>query len=495
MSPVAAVAASAEDLEVFADVEISKIDPDPHNVRGQLGDLAGLTASIKESGVLQPVIVAVVRKGRTVRYRLIAGHRRVAAAKKAGLKTIPAMLRHGLSDVELLEEQMTENLQRSDLTVLDEARGFQRLVDHGRSQRAIAAKFGCGQAHVSKRLSLLGLPEIDRAALDAGTITVGEALELVKLVDHRDAYRRARSACGVPDLFRKTVRLALEEISWGPAVELANREAAERGIPVVKWPTSGWYSAKFIAHAGQEDLCTKPLGHAEHVLQTYQLADYPISACDPSHLAVAISPNGTPVTVCTDPKAHEEASPTAARRGSRNRDVERHQARTAAAKRTGKAIKAAITEVADPIAGDTLRNELVIAVAEIPEPVRPVLELLALDTLNRGGLQHTAKRMGIEPVKNGSWDDWRAGVLAWADLVPGPGRLVRLLTVAITHAAFTVASEVGSSGNLTTLENFHAAPSVNALYDLLLAHGHEASADERSILAQVRGDIDTAAAS
>lgn len=157
------------------------------NVRSDLGDLEELTASIKAVGILEPVVVT--RNGK--RYELVLGHRRLKAAKKAGLQSVPAVVRDVAPEART-ELQLIENLHRADLPPLDEARAYQRLVDeYGYSQREIADAVGRAQSHVAKRLALLALPPPAAKALDSGKINIQEAQELTKLADDPDRVARA----------------------------------------------------------------------------------------------------------------------------------------------------------------------------------------------------------------------------------------------------------------------------------------------------------------
>ncbi len=149
--------------------------------------LSELTASIEANGVLQALtVVELPADGGGPVYGLVAGERRLTAARQVGLGEVPCLV------CELDERQRTvamlvENLQRQDLDPIEEAAGIRRLVAMDLSQREIARQLGCSQSHVSKRLALLVLPEQIRAAIgrpsDSGGITVADALELTRLAD------------------------------------------------------------------------------------------------------------------------------------------------------------------------------------------------------------------------------------------------------------------------------------------------------------------------
>jgi ParB/RepB/Spo0J family partition protein len=448
-----------------AELPISSIDPDPHNIRGDVGDIAGLVASIKAIGIQQPIgVAAVAPKGRgRQRFQLIWGHRRYAAAKRAGLTVVPAMVRHGLDDVARLEAQITENLQRQDLTIMEEARAFARLAAHGRSQRAICQLVDRSQAHVSKRLALLALDPADQVAVDAGKVTISEALDLVRLAEHPDAYRRARKACGDDHTFRRVVRDELDEITWAPARQLATDQAAAEGITTVAWPRD-WWSAKFRPTADNAELLETrtddrwgPANTA--VLRSHMLADYGVADCG-DHAAATIAPSGDVVVVCTDPKSHDKPTKTRKSRAEANAERERAAKRSA-----GRARDRRINELLDPVTGHAFAATITELAAAAPpnSPARMLLEVFIANSYGRN-LRPIAKRLGIEPV-DGPYGqkDFAAGADNWVALgATDEERFTRRLTVAVARAMVDVAD---------ALRNGWTPPAGTvALYRLLAFH-------------------------
>jgi ParB family chromosome partitioning protein len=145
-------------------------------------ELEALAQSIREKGVLQPLLVRPVDETAAA-FELIAGERRWRAAQRAGLHLVPVLVR-ALSDVEALEIALIENLQREDLTVLEQANAYRRLIDEfGRTQGNIAAALGKSRSHVANTLRLLGLPEIVRRRLEEGTLSAGHARALLAAED------------------------------------------------------------------------------------------------------------------------------------------------------------------------------------------------------------------------------------------------------------------------------------------------------------------------
>lgn len=164
-------------------IEMDKIDPNPYQPRREFDEAAlqDLADSIREHGVLQPILVVKreieMPTGLDVRYQLIAGERRLRAARKAGLSQIPAVIRRGIPDERIkLELALIENIQREDLNPLDKARSFKRLIDEFHlMQREIAQRVGKSREMVANTLRLLSLPEEIQNALLSGKITEGHA--------------------------------------------------------------------------------------------------------------------------------------------------------------------------------------------------------------------------------------------------------------------------------------------------------------------------------
>jgi len=145
-------------------------------------ELEALAQSVREKGVLQPLLVRPIEEAAAA-FELIAGERRWRAAQRAGLHQVPVLVR-ALSDIEALEIALIENLQREDLTALEEAEAYRRLIDQfGRTQASLADAVGKSRSHVANTLRLLGLPEIVRRRLEEGALTAGHARALLAADD------------------------------------------------------------------------------------------------------------------------------------------------------------------------------------------------------------------------------------------------------------------------------------------------------------------------
>jgi ParB family chromosome partitioning protein len=143
-------------------------------------DLSDLTASIKEKGVIQPLIV---RPAGADLYEIIAGERRWRAAQKAGLHDVPVVIREA-SDKESLELAIIENVQRADLNAIEEARGYKQLIDeYSYSQEALAEIIGKSRSHIANTIRLLSLPEAVQIYVMDGRLSAGQARALITLPD------------------------------------------------------------------------------------------------------------------------------------------------------------------------------------------------------------------------------------------------------------------------------------------------------------------------
>jgi len=178
-TPLPAPAASKPDGKAF-EIDVELIDRNPFQTRTHFDEakLAELASSIASSGVIQPIAVRPVKEGR---YTLITGERRLLASKKAGLKTIPAVIRD-VSDVQAMEMTIVENLQRADLNPMEQARAFYRLSnDFHMTQEQMAIRTGKERSSVTNFLRLLRLPETLQDSVERGDLTFGHARALLAL--------------------------------------------------------------------------------------------------------------------------------------------------------------------------------------------------------------------------------------------------------------------------------------------------------------------------
>ncbi len=167
------------------EVPISSIRPNPLQPRTYFDEeaMASLAASIREIGILQPVLVRPI-DGDAESYELIAGERRWRAARRAGLQTMPVLVKTATTDVHSLEQALVENLHRADLNPLEEAAAYQQLIDEfGFTHEQVATRVGKSRAAVTNTLRLLQLPAGVQRALAEGTISAGHARALLGTPD------------------------------------------------------------------------------------------------------------------------------------------------------------------------------------------------------------------------------------------------------------------------------------------------------------------------
>lgn len=204
-------------------IPLGRIRPNPDQPRREFSEegMADLTRSIREQGVLQPVVVRPIRD-ETYDYEIIAGERRWRACGLAELDEIPALVREA-DDEQSLALALIENLQREDLNPMEEAAGYALLVERfGLSQEDLAARVGKSRSAVANTLRLMQLPESVRGDLGAGRITAGHARALLSLADEalRDILWRRMRDHGLS--VRQAEDLAAHAKAHGAFPELAD---------------------------------------------------------------------------------------------------------------------------------------------------------------------------------------------------------------------------------------------------------------------------------
>jgi ParB family transcriptional regulator, chromosome partitioning protein len=205
-------------------IDVDKIHPNPFQPRREFdpGPLKDLSESIRQYGVLQPLVVSRVEKetsdgGLMTEYELIAGERRLRASKLAGLAQVPAIIRVGDDNMMKLEIAIIENLQREDLNPVERARAFARLVDEFKfTHTQIGQKMGKSREYVSNSLRLLMLPQEILDALSAKKINEGHTRPLMMLTDRPEEQQT---------LFKEIV---YRKITVREAERIARRIAVER---------------------------------------------------------------------------------------------------------------------------------------------------------------------------------------------------------------------------------------------------------------------------
>ena len=205
------------------EIPLAEIDASGEQPRRRFVDetLEELAQSITNHGVLQPILVEPVGS----RYRIIAGERRFRAAQRAGLERIPALVRTSTDD-ERLTLALIENIQREDLTPMEEAQAYRRLLEvSGINQEELAARVGKHRSTVANSLRLLGLPVEVQNALSDGTISAGHARALLMIPDPDERQR----------LFARIAQYSVREAE-AYAVRVRERESKTRPGPHHRQP-------------------------------------------------------------------------------------------------------------------------------------------------------------------------------------------------------------------------------------------------------------------
>ena len=176
--------------EEIIEVNLNDLRPNPYQPRQVFNDeaLNDLALSIKEHGVFQPIIIKKSIKG----YEIIAGERRVRASKIAGLKTIPAIIRN-LNDEQMMEIALLENLQRENLSAIEEAKAYKSMIEKlNITQDELSKKVGKSRSHITNILGLLRLPKEVQEMVANNKISMGHARVLSKLEDESKIIEIAR---------------------------------------------------------------------------------------------------------------------------------------------------------------------------------------------------------------------------------------------------------------------------------------------------------------
>ena len=259
----------SEDQNSTVTLKISEIEPNKDQPRTDFDDkaLSELAESIALHGVLQPLLVRPLVYGG---YQIVAGERRYRASRMAGLTEVPVVIRE-LDDKETMELALIENLQRENLTPIEEAKGYKTLMDtYGFTQEQVSSSVGKSRSAVANSLRLLNLPEEIIELLSQGKITGGHARTLLSLDNKEEMIEISREIMDKDLSVRQTEKLTQkskkgeknppkkeEKSNFLKEVELALTENLCRKISVTKKGDGGVLSIEFFSQEDLTDLANK----------------------------------------------------------------------------------------------------------------------------------------------------------------------------------------------------------------------------------------------
>lgn len=348
-------------------IPLDQVSPNALNIRRDLGDLDELADSIKSLGLLEPLVVAPAADSG---YVLIAGHRRYAAAGKADLTEATCIVRDDLvGDAEQIEAMLVENLQRVDITPVEEAAAYQQLIAFpGINIQTIAKKTGRSVATIKERLAIGKLPEPVRARVHSGTITLKDAATLADW-QNTDDYGRLERAVGTPT-FAHEVAGAARRREVRRTIERTRKELDAAKVKVIEAPEQAWWGSK-----------ERPLSHLQNSNATKVSDDE--HAKQKCHAAVINAYDGTATLICLDPSKHypngNQPDPRSVR--SAEQEAERDKQRLADEQlQVGRTVR------------DTLLQE--IYRGERKAPTDTLALSLGLITIDNGTIEETAELLG-----------------------------------------------------------------------------------------------------
>lgn len=252
----------AESREGAVTVKISEIEPNREQPRKEFDNaaLSELADSIRQHGVLQPLLLRPLVSGG---YRIVAGERRWRASRMAGLSEVPAVIRE-MTDTEEMLFALIENLQREDLTPLEEARGYRTLIEtQGFTQEEVSQTVGKSRPAITNALRLMNLPEDIQEMLEKGEITAGHARTLLSFKNEDDMHlgaQKAKQGASVRELENMAKRLgekkapaprSTQRSHYYEEAQLAVSDYLGRKVKVAGTKKKGTLQIEFY---GEEDL-------------------------------------------------------------------------------------------------------------------------------------------------------------------------------------------------------------------------------------------------
>lgn len=225
---------------------IEYLVPHPQNPRKDLGNLEELTASIKENGIYQNLTVIPINEeapDEEPKYMVVIGHRRLEAAKRAGLQEVPCAIVRGLTETQQLQIMLLENMQRSDLTVYEQAQGFQQLLDFGMDIEDISQQSGFSKSTIRRRLEIAKLDQNKLKELSSTRQLSLKEFDALAKIKNLEARNEAMEKIGTNDFALAVTRaMDKEKLADNMPVFLADMER----LGIKKFPDSAnKYSSKY----------------------------------------------------------------------------------------------------------------------------------------------------------------------------------------------------------------------------------------------------------
>ncbi len=236
-----------QDIRSLRHVPVEMLHPNPDNPRKHFAeeDLESLAKSLRDKGLLQPLVVRPRADGS---FEIVAGERRWRACQRAGIHDVPVLIRE-LDDKETLEIALIENIQRSDLNALEEARAYRQLLEqYGYTQQQLADSIGKSRSHIANTMRLMSLPESIQKQIEDGSLTAGHARSLVATETPEDLadkiIKLKLTVRETEDMVRgqpaKTAKVKIEKDADTRALEKNLAEALGLGVIVShKGPSGG----------------------------------------------------------------------------------------------------------------------------------------------------------------------------------------------------------------------------------------------------------------
>jgi ParB family chromosome partitioning protein len=416
-------------------IPLDDLESADDNLRGPVGDVTELARSIAGIGVVEPLLVCPI-DGQADRYQIVAGHRRHAAARRAGVTSVPCIVRT-MSDAERIEVMLVENLQRATLGVLAEASGYFRLVgEHSYTIRRLAKQVGKSERHVRSRLALLELPAAAQTALERDELTLGQAEALLAAKDRPEVIE---ALLAEPEWRRRDMAHAVTE-----ALRRADHEDRRTAL-VAELESAG---QRVVSSEGHRTKTYVPLSE----LGVDDKAHQP----EPCHAWVVESGYAGPMSrpVCIDRRRHSHRAPAADRSDLQATPRRADPEREAARERRRLAAR---------------RSEFVSSRLSGRVPKGPAVDLLIgalLDRANSNDASRAGGFLGIEARPGRYGSDWH-GPLAEAAAKSEADRL----RVGVALAAAMAEAKIAACGYRSGARRY---------VDFLAGLGYEPEAEEQS---------------